>query len=240
MDKSPGEALRRLICMVVALAAAPALGVARAGETAKAATAEQIGSWVLSCPAAPSGTERCQLRARKRFLDKAGVTGDLEVLADGGALVPVITLRGVPTELLTAVAMAGTTEASMQFAGGSRESLDCGATSLGYVCAARDKAARRLAASLGGARSVIVRVAVSIPGVQPLPAEERTLDLAETTEALGRLRAAGPSALPGRVRETAAPSPAGMMAVADRMLKSAGYPNGLADLQKLLARHRVN
>jgi len=201
---------------------------------AYAAPAEKIGSWVLSCPDA----EPCLLRLEKRFVDKAGITGELDILADGKALVPVLALRGLSSELLMAAALAGHTEASLQFAGGPRETLDCAPATASYVCAPRDEAADRLAAALPSARSVTVRITVAISGLKPLPVQEKSLDLTGTGAALTRLRAAGPAPVPGAMTAVTEPSPDALMGMADRALKAAGYPNGVADLQALVAKYR--
>ncbi|MEA2773011.1 MAG: hypothetical protein QOD93_5973 [Acetobacteraceae bacterium] len=204
----------------------------------RAATQEQIGSWVLICPTSPPPAEPCLLRLEKPFLDKAGVTGELEVLADGKSLVPVIALRGLSSELLMATALAGKTEASMQFGSGPREALDCAPSIAAYICSPGDDAARSLAAALPAARSVTVRVSVTVTGLKPLPIQEKTLDLSGTNQALVRLRNAGPSQLPGPITAVASQSPGALMGMADKALKAAGYPNGLADLQALLAKYR--
>src|SRR6202012_1534630 len=89
--------------------------------TAAAATQDRIGGWVLTC----SGQSACRLRAEKRFVDKAGITADLEIMADGPSLVPVLALRGLSTEDLMMAAAMGTVDAWMQLDGGPREALDC-------------------------------------------------------------------------------------------------------------------
>lgn len=215
-----------------------ALGLLTAAVTASAATQEQIGSWVLTCPGGAAGSRPCLLRSGKRFFDKAGVTADLEVQALGTMLVPVITLRGLSNEILIAAALAGETDASLQFEDGAREKLPCGLTNGGYICSPRGAAARRLAAGLPAARSVTVLVSVAVSGMRPLPVRKRTLDLTGTNEALARLRAAGPMQEPGPLSAAASSTPATLKGMADKALKAAGYPNGLADLQALLAKYR--
>jgi hypothetical protein len=126
----------------------------------------------------------------------------------------------------------------MQFGAGPREVLDCGPSAEGYVCAPRDGAADRLAAALPSARSVTVRVTVAISGLKPLPVQEKSLDLTDTGAALTRLRAAGPAPVPGVMTAVPEPSPGALMGMADRALKAAGYPNGVADLQALVAKYR--
>ncbi len=192
-----------------------------------AATQEHVGSWVISCPdSAP-----CAMRFNKRFLDRAGVTGDLEVQAQGRVLVPVLALRGLSKELLAAATMAGNAAVTLQFAGSPREALDCAISEAGYICAPNGDAATKLAAGLATARRVTVRVAVTVTGMNALPPQERSLDLAGSADALARLRAMGPTPVPNAKTALAAQSPAGLMGAADRALKAAGYANGLAGLQ---------
>jgi hypothetical protein len=214
-----------------------ALGLMIPAGTACAATEQHVGSWVLSCPGTVPSAEPCLLRLQKRFLDTAGITGELQVQALGKTLVPVIALRGLPEEILLAASMAGKTEASVQFAGGPREDLDCAPGRLGYVCSPKDDAARRLAAGLASARSVTVRVTVTVAGMKPLPVREKSLDLSGTTEALARLRTARPAQVPGPLTRLASQKPSELMETADKALKAAGFPNGVADLPALLEKY---
>jgi hypothetical protein len=214
-----------------------AVGSMLASGTALAAPAEKIGSWVLSCPGPAPGAGRCLLRADKRFLDKAGITGDLEVQAAGKSLVPVITLRGLSTEILMTAALAGKTEATLQLDGSKREALDCATTGAGYICSPRDDAARNLAAGLPTARSVTMRVSMLVAGMKPLQVQEKSLALSGTSEALTRLAVAGPTPVPGPLAAVASRSPAALMGMADKALRAAGYPNGVADLHTLLNKY---
>jgi hypothetical protein len=204
---------------------------------AQAAPYEKIGSWVLDCSGDAAGAAACRLRLDKRFFETAGITGDLEVQAVGTSLVPILALRGVSTELLIAAAASGKTEASIQFGGGPRQPLSCATTSAAYICWPQDDAARNLAAALPQARSVTVRVSVAVSGLKPLPVQEKSLDLTATNEALARLRAAGPSQLPGPMAARVSQSSAALMGMADKALKAAGYPNGVTDLQGLVGKY---
>ena len=207
------------------------------GGAARAAAPEQIGSWVIDCPASPPAGG-CLMRAGTRFLDKGGITGDLEVQAQDQALVPVITVRGLPRELLLAAAMAGKPTASIQFPGGSAQPLACAATALAYVCAPADQAAgRALAAGLPTAAEVSVQVSLSVSGLKTLPAQRKSLPLSGTQAALQRLRAAGPTPLATPVTDTTPPRPADLMVMADKLLRAAGYPDGVAKLQSLMAKY---
>jgi hypothetical protein len=215
-----------------------ALGLAMSAGTASAATQERIGSWVLSCPGPAPDAEPCLLHVGKRFFDTAGVTGELEVQALGNTLVPVIALRGLSNEILLAASLAGKTEVSMQFAGGPHEDLACAQGTLAYVCSPKDEAAQKLAAGLPSARSVMVRVSITVSGLKPLRVQEKSLDLSGTNAALARLRAVGPAQVPGPLTALASQTPGELMGMADKALKAAGYPNGVADLQALLAKYR--
>jgi hypothetical protein len=207
--------------------------------TAQAATQEHIGGWELTCPGETPRSEPCLLRLDKRFLDKGGITGDVEIQALGKTLVPVIALRGLPADLLLAASLAGKIDASMQLGGGLKQDLTCIPTSTAYICSPQDEAATRLAAALPAARSVTVRVAVTVTGLNPLPVQEKSLDLTGTNEALARLRTVGPSQLPsGPITALASQPPGALMGMADKALKAAGYPNGVADLQALVAKYR--
>jgi hypothetical protein len=218
-----------------------AIGIIAIGGSARAATQEQIGSWVLNCPGDTPGAEPCVMRFNKRFLDKRGITGDLEIQARGKSLVPVIALRGLSSEMLMAASLAGKAEASVQLGGGPREDLNCAVSSSGYICSPNDAGTQKLAAGLPLARSVTVRVSVSMagmsPGMIPLAAQEKALDLSGTNEALARLRTVGPSQVPSLMTALASQSPEGMMGMADKLLKAAGYPNGTAQLQALMAKY---
>ncbi|HBK04657.1 MAG TPA: hypothetical protein DDZ81_02205 [Acetobacteraceae bacterium] len=220
--------MRTYVLAIATLAAIPVL--------ASAATEQQIGSWVISCP---DGSHECLMRFNKHFLDKAGLTGDLEVQSQGRTLVPVIALRGLSSEILMAASMAGSTDASIQFPGAPRQQLTCNATKAGYICAPDEAAGQQLSAGLATARSVTVRVGLSVAGMSPLPAQEKSLDLSATNEALARLRVVGPSPVPNPVAGdgSAVQSPAGMMGMADKMLKAAGYQQGVSGLQALIAKY---
>ena len=196
---------------------------------------QQIGSWLLNCPTG----DTCQLRFAKRFLDKGGMTGDLEVQSIGKSLVPVIALRGLSSEMMMAASLAGKADASIQFGGGAAEDLPCAVSDKGYICAPSSGGAQKMNDQMAAARSVTIRIAVTMAGMSPLPQQEKTLDLSGTTEALAKLRSSGPTAVPSPAAALAsqASSPAGMMGMADKALKAAGYPGGVADVQALLAKY---
>ena len=203
---------------------------------ASATPEQRVGSWVIVCA---DGSHQCQMRFNKRFLDKAGLTGDFEVLSQGHSLVPAIALRGLSSQILMAASMAGTTDASIQFPGGARQALTCNATNSGYICAPDEAAGDTLSAELATARSVTVRVSVSVAGMPPLPAQEKSLDLSGTNNALTRLRSLGPSPIPSPLAADGSgpQSPASMMGMADKMMKAAGYPQGVRGLEGMIAKY---
>ena len=85
------------------------------------AAPEAVGSWLLDCQA-----PACVLRHKDRLFSAAGVSADMEVRAAGKALVPVLTLRGLPDQVLLASSMAAKATASVQFPGAARVDLACG------------------------------------------------------------------------------------------------------------------
>lgn len=198
---------------------------------------ESIGSWILSCRG-----QACVLRHKDRLLDAAGIVADLEARAAGSAadppiggkpvstgaggaqLVPVIVVRGVSDELLLAATAAGTLHASLQFLRAAPVDLPCALDAAGFLCAPRDEAVPALAAAFILARSLTVRMSLSLAGSNPLTVKDRTLPLAGTPKALARLRAAGPPPA----------APDGWLSLLDRGLKAIGYRNGMADLRALL------
>ncbi len=222
---------RPVLAVLLGIALLLILGIA-----ARAAAPEQIGSWVITCPPGPPA-DGCLMRAGTRFLDKGGITGDLEVQAQGEALVPVITVRGLPQDLLLAAAMAGRPTASIRFPGGPAQPLDCAATAMAYVCAPNQAAGRALAAGLPTAAEVSVQVSLSVSGLKTLPVQQKSLPLSGTRAALQRLRAAGPTQVANPVTATTPPRPADVMVMADKLLRAAGYPDGVAKLQSLMAKY---
>ncbi|WP_158932855.1 hypothetical protein [Acidisphaera sp. S103] len=207
--------------------------------TARAAPPPHIGSWVLTC----SATSICRLRAEKRFVDKDGVTVELDVLSDRTALVPVLALRGLPAQAVMMASAMGTVGAWIQLDGGVRRALECAPNLDGYFCTPRGDAARALAAGLPTARTMTARVEATVTGMKPLPVEQKTLALVDTRQALATLAAAGAEPVPD-ARVAAASrllprtSPSTLAAMADTALKAAGYRDGLGDLPALMSKYR--
>ncbi len=197
----------------------------------QAAAPESIGTWVLNCP--EDSKSGCILRHRDRYFAKPPLSADLEVQSVRGALVPVLAVRGIPREALLAASLGGRTEASVRLGNGAWVPLDCGAAGESYQCAPAEGAAATLSASLPAAGSATLRLSVGLlPGMAPVQAPERALDLAGTQAALARLRAVGAIAAP----RPAEPVPEGWLRLADQALKAIGYKNGIADLPAFLRR----
>jgi hypothetical protein len=178
------------------------------------------------------------MRHSQGFYDKSGITADLEVMARGAFLVPVVTLRGVPNELLAAAALTGRATVSASFPGARGAVLDCAPTSMGGLCAPSEEAAPYLAAELAKAPSVMLTLTTVVPGMAPIPEQRRVLSLSHTQDALARLRAAGPTPVPEPAAAPSTQSTAGLAASADRWLKAAGYPDGVAGVKALVDRYR--
>ncbi len=206
-------------------------------SAAHAAIRERIGTWVLTCPGRGAATEACQLRLDKRLFDKAGITGDLEIQASGGVLVPVLALRGLPAEVLMTAALAGRVEAAMRLGDEPLVHLGCASSSGAYLCWPRDNGARALGTALASARKITVQITVTVAGMKPLPVPEKSLELSHTGEALARLRAVGPPSVPGPMAALVSQTPDGLAAIADKALKAAGYPRGTGDLRTLLGEY---
>jgi hypothetical protein len=184
---------------------------------------EDIGSWVLSCPAAVQ--EPCLMRHRDWVVPPvgAGPTVALEVQARGDALVPVISLRGLPASAAVGGALLVKPTVSLAFDNGKRIDLTCGLGGASFACAPDAASVRAAADALPKARNVAVAVKLSVPGGLTLPPRDRSLDLAGTEAALTRLRALGATG-------EALPAYPGLdlQGFADRTLRDAGFPNGVA------------
>ena len=205
-----GWALPLILWAASALAQAPARP-----------TNEEIGSWVLSCPAAVR--EPCLMRHRDWVVPPvgAGPTAALEVQARGDALVPVVSLRG----LSVSAALLVKPTVSLAFDNGKRIDLTCGLRGASYACAPDAASVRAAADALPTARIVAVAVKLSVPGGLTLPPRDRSLDLAGTEAALTRLRALGATG-------EALPAYPGLdlQDFVDRTMRDAGFPNGVAGM----------
>jgi hypothetical protein len=185
---------------------------------------EAIGSWVLSCPDAK--TLPCQLRHRASIQPgTSGPSASLEVVHRGDLFVPVVTLRGMSMQAALGGVLAVQSDVALSFDNLAPIALGCGLDGGALVCAPAADAATAAAAELSAARSVMVRIRLSIPGVTALPDQSRSLDLQQTAEALAAFRATAPAS-------ESVPVIAGLdwRGFLDRVARDAGFRNGLTDV----------
>jgi len=184
---------------------------------------------VLTCPTAAE--EPCILRHRDWVLPpgNGGPSAALEVQGRGNWLVPVVTLRGLPTAAAVGGSLVAKPTVSLNLDGGKRVELGCGISGTYYACATAAEAVPGLAAALPKARQLSASIAVAIPGVIALPPQERSLDLTGTEPALVRLRAVGAAG-------EALPAQQGLdfQGLLDRILRDLGFSNGAADVMPSL------
>ena len=228
------------------LVVAAALLGALPGAAVPAEAPQQIGSWVVECPA-PGGAGGCMMRDRDWILAPTAGRPSvaLEVQGRGGRLVPVVALRGltaqavptqaVPTQAVTVQAAIGALlvlqpQVTLRFDAGPRAALACGLDGAAIVCAPEGAAIAATAAALPTARTVEIQVAVRASGTGGPAARAATLDLQGTREAMARFRAAGPIG-------EALPAEPGLdwIGFVDRVAREAGLQNGIADLVPRLA-----
>ena len=228
------------------LVVAAALLGALPGAAVPAEAPQQIGSWVVECPA-PGGAGGCMMRDRDWILAPTAGRPSvaLEVQGRGGRLVPVVALRGLTAQAVpaqTTIAQVVTVQAAigallvlqpqvtLRFDAGPRAALACGLDGAAIVCAPEGAAIAATAAALPTARSVEVQVAVRASGTGGPAARAATLDLQGTREAMARFRAAGPIG-------EALPAEPGLdwIGFVDRVAREAGLQNGIADLVPRLA-----
>jgi hypothetical protein len=153
-------------------------------------TAEEIGSWVLSCPA-DAKYDACTLRHRTSILPPmgGGPTAALEIQHRGNQYVPVVAVRGLSMQAALGSVLAVQATVSLRFDNAPRTELSCGLDGAAVVCAPAADAAASAAGQLSSARSVLVEAQLSLPGGMTLPEQSRTLELQRTADAVVRLRA---------------------------------------------------
>jgi hypothetical protein len=187
---------------------------------------EEIGSWLLTCPAEAKG-DPCQLRHRAWVLPPGtgGPGASLEVLNRGNQFVPIVALRGLSTQAALGGVLALKANVGLRFDNLQRIEFGCGLDGAAVVCVPEGPAAASAAGQLPAARSVLVQIQLSLPGVIALPQQDRMLDLQRTPDALARFHATAPAseavaALPGL----------DWRGFLDRVLRDAGFEHGAADL----------
>ncbi|HEY1933054.1 MAG TPA: hypothetical protein VGG99_13655 [Acetobacteraceae bacterium] len=189
----------------------------------RAATEQAIGSWVVSC-ATPGN---CLMRHESWVLPPGTgrPSAALEVQRRGDSLVPVVTLRGLSTQAAIGGMLAMQASVAVSFDNGPASDLACDLDGGTIVCAPGGDAVALTAAELPTARSATVRIQITVPGLTALPAQQRTLALQSTPEALARFRAVGPSG-------ESLPIEPGLdwTGFVDKVLRGLGFQNGAADL----------
>lgn len=191
---------------------------------------ELVGVWLLACHAATvTKPEPCIMRHRDWVLQpgSGGLSAALEVQARDGALVPVVTLRGIPAQAALGTSLLMKPQVHFHYDAGPPIGMTCGLSGIIYACAPDAPLIAAAASGLRPARSITVRIELSIPGMFALPPQEQRLDLSGTSQALARLAATG-----GLVSDEALPAVPGLdlRGFLDRVLRGAGFENGIADL----------
>jgi hypothetical protein len=211
----------RLIIGLALLLAGPAMAQPRPAN-------QQVGSWIVTCPADPESS--CQMRHESWLLPPGGngPNASLEVMQRGGQFVPVVTLRGLTTQTALGGMLALNATVTLRLDAGPPIPLSCGLNGTVIVCAADGTA---VAATLPTAHTAQVRIALSVPGIATLPEQSRSLDLQRTAEAMALFRTTAPAnqtvpALPGLDWHD----------FLDRLLREAGFERGVASMMPSVAR----
>ncbi len=153
----------------------------------------------------------------------------LEIQMRSDAMVPVITVRGLPAPAAVAGAFVVKPSVNLGFDGGKRLELSCGMSGTYYACAPDAASLRAVAEALPKAKVVSAGVTLTMPGMMALPPQERLLDLTGTETALAKLRAGG------AIREALPEYPGlDMQGFLDRILRDVGFPNGAGDVMPKL------
>ncbi len=186
-------------------------------------SAEDIGSWVLTCPTAAN----CLLRHRSWLLPPTGggPSAALEVVWRGGRAVPAVAIRGLSVGAALGGVLLLQANAATKFDATPEMDLPCVPDGGAILCVPTGAAAVDAASELATSHMVLVRLRLHPGAGTPLPELSRSLDLQETTTALARFRATSPVS-------AAEPAIAGLdlRGFLDRLARDAGYHNGLADL----------
>jgi hypothetical protein len=196
---------------------------------------QEIGSWVIACPTGPN-TDATSCRMRYRTWIVAPRDGrpsvGLEVRNIGPAMVPQLAVRDLPAQLAMAATLAATPTMELRFDGAQKIAMSCGQDGDALLCTPEAGAAETAATQLKAARSVQVRVGLTLAGSDgpsPVPDQTRSFDLARTAEAIDRFRAVAPTAMPLATQSGVAQTLRGM---ADQALKAMGYPGGVNDIMQ--------
>lgn len=187
---------------------------------------DQIGSWLLTCPA-DMKSEPCRMRHQAWVLPPGSghPSAALEVLRRRDLLIPAIAMRGLTMQAALGGMLALKASVSLRFDAGQPVDLVCGLDGAAVVCAPEGTQAASAGSQLAAAHSVLVQMQLSLPGVIALPEQSRALDLQRTSEALARFRATAPAG-------EALPAIPGLdwHGFLDRLMRDAGFEHGLSDL----------
>ena len=213
------------------LLAALTIGTAQA-QTPSGKT-EEIGSWVVACPAEAKSAP-CRMRYQKWIVppQNGRPSVGLEVRNTGARMVPQLAVRDLPVQLAMAGMMAATPTMELRFDGGQKLTLACGMEGEAILCAPSPDAAADAAAQLKTAHAVQVHVHVALAGTDgpsPIPDQTRSFDLSRTAQAIDRFRAVAPEAVP---LPTQASQGNDMRGMADKLLKAMGFPGGVNDIMQ--------
>lgn len=191
-------------------------------------SAEDIGSWVLTCPT----TANCLLRHRTWLLPPigGGPTAALEVTWRGGRAVPAVAIRGLSVGGALGGVLLLQATAATKFDDASEMDLPCAPDGGAIVCVTTGPAAADAASELATSRMVSVRLRLHPGGATPLPEISRSLELQQTTAALVRFHATSRVGM-------AEPVIVGLdlRGFLDRVARDAGFHNGLADVLSSVA-----
>ncbi len=184
---------------------------------------EPIGSWMLTCPAAPP-TASCVLRHSTWILPPGTPLPNvaLEVVKRGERFVPVVAVRDISLQAALAGMLA--VQVALRFDNGTPVPTRCGFDGTELVCAPEGTAAATVTEQLVTAHSITVQMQFGLPGAVPTE-QSRSLDLQRTPDALARFHATAPAG------ETA-PAIEGLdwRGFLDRVLRDAGYQHGIVDV----------
>ncbi len=173
------------------LSAAIAVLVAGQSFAQMRPSAEQVGSWVLTCPTAAN----CLLRHRSWLLPPptaGGPSAALEVVWRGGRAVPVVAIRGLSVGAALGSVLLLQANAATKFDDAAEMDLPCAPDGGAMVCVPTGAAAVDAASELATSRIVLVRLRLHPGGGTPLPELSRSLELQQTSAALARFRATSP------------------------------------------------
>lgn len=163
-----------------------------AGAQSPPRGAEEIGSWLLSCPHDPA-TDRvgCRLRHRVWVLGPQPGRPDaaLEVESRDGEPVPVLAVHGVTLPDAAGAVFARNSTAEVRFDFADTLNFPCVFAHGGLTCAPKPAEEKVAAARLRAAQVALVRLHLALPaGAAPaLPDQVRALDMSRTGDALQRI-----------------------------------------------------